>query len=165
MEGNSLYLLIAGVLMLVGLVGTVLPAIPGLPLIFGGMLLAAWADGFQRIGIPMLVLLGVLTLLSIGIDLLATALGAKRVGASRKAIIGAVLGTFAGLFVFPPFGLFLGPFAGAVAGELLHMRGSAQLGHAARVGFGTWVGILVGVALKLTLALAMIGLFLLAWRV
>ena len=96
--------------------------------------------------------------------LLATALGAKRVGASRKAIIGAVLGTFAGLFVFPPFGLFLGPFAGAVAGELLHMRGSAQLGHAARVGFGTWVGILVGVALKLTLALAMIGLFLLAWR-
>jgi len=90
--------------------------------------------------------------------------GAKRVGASRKAIIGAVLGTFAGLF-FGPVGLFAGPFVGALGGELLHSRSLDQrgLGQAAKVGLGTWVGIVFGVALKLMLAFAMIGLFAWAW--
>ena len=112
-----------------------------------------------------LVLLGLLTLLSLAIDFWATALGAKRVGASRKAIIGAMLGTLGGLFVLPPLGLLLGPFAGALAGELLHRRSldKAHLGDAAKIGFGTWLGILLGVVLKLGLAFTMLGLFALAW--
>lgn len=164
MDPANLYYAIAAVLAVIGLLGTVLPALPGLPLVFGGMLLAAWAGGFQKIGIPMLVLLGVLTLLSLAIDFFATMIGAKRVGASRKAIIGAVLGTFAGLF-FGPVGLFAGPFVGALTGELLHGRSLDQrgLGQAARVGIGTWVGVVFGVVLKLTLAFAMIGLFAWAW--
>ncbi len=164
MDQNALYYLIATFLILIGLAGTVLPALPGLPLIFAGMLLAAWAGDFQQVGIAMLVLLGVMTLLSIGIDLWATALGAKRVGASRKAIIGAVLGTVVGL-AFGPLGLLLGPFAGALAGELLHRRsvGTQHWGDAAKIGFGTWMGILFGVVLKLGLAFAMLGLFALAW--
>ena len=85
MDQNALYYLIATALIVIGLVGTVLPALPGLPLVFAGMLLAAWAGDFQQVGIPMLVVLGLLTVLSLGIDLGATALGAKRVGASRKA--------------------------------------------------------------------------------
>ena len=164
MDPKALYYLIAAAMILIGLIGTVLPALPGLPLVFGGMLVAAWTGDFQQVGIPMLVVLGILTLLSLGIDLWATALGAKRVGASRKAVIGAVLGTVGGL-AFGPLGLVLGPFAGALAGELLHRRnlGAQHLGDAARIGFGTWMGILFGIVLKLGLAFAMLGLFALAW--
>lgn len=158
-----LYVL-AAILIAIGLAGVVLPAIPGIPLMFVGMLLAAWAGDFVQIGIPTLIVLGVLTLLSIGIDLWAAALGAKRVGASRLALAGAVIGTFAGFF-FGPVGLFVGPFAGAVAGQLLHGRklDGAGVSHAAKVGFGTWLGIVFGVALKLMLALAMLGLFAWSW--
>ena len=160
---TALYLL-ASLLILVGLAGTVLPALPGLPLVFAGMLVAAWAGDFQYVGIPMLVVLGLLTLLSLAIDFWATALGAKRVGASRMAIVGAMLGTLGGLF-FGPLGLIAGPFAGALAGELLHRRSldRAHLGDAARIGVGTWLGIIFGAALKIGLAFAMLGLFALAW--
>lgn len=164
MDQHALYYLIATAMIVIGLVGTVLPALPGLPLVFGGMLVAAWTGDFQQVGVPMLVVLGLLTLLSLGIDLWATALGARRVGASRKAIIGAMLGTLIGL-VLGPLGLVLGPFAGALAGELLHRRSvhAQDVGDAAKIGFGTWMGILFGVVLKMGLAFAMLGLFALAW--
>lgn len=164
MEVQSIYYALAVVLVVVGIAGTFLPALPGLPLVFAGMLLAAWAGDFQQIGMPVIIVLGVLTLFSLVIDFWATAVGAKRVGASRKAVIGAILGTFAGIF-FGPVGLFVGPFAGALAGELLHGRrfNPGGIGHATRIGFGTWLGIVFGVVLKLTLAFAMLGLFALAW--
>ncbi|HQX94642.1 MAG TPA: DUF456 domain-containing protein [Thermomonas sp.] len=164
MDPKTLYYLVAAALVMVGLAGTVLPALPGLPLVFAGMLLAAWVDGFANVPAWVLVLLGLLTLLSLAIDFWATALGAKRVGASRKAVLGAMLGTLAGLFL-GPFGLLLGPFAGALGGELLHRRslGSGHIGDAAKIGFGTWLGILFGVVLKLGLAFTMLGLFALAW--
>jgi len=159
MELLNLYYAIAVVLVLVGLAGTVLPALPGLPLVFAGMLLGAWAGGFEYIGIPVLVVLGLLTLFSLVVDFWATALGAKRVGASRLAVAGAVVGTFVGIF-FGFIGLFAGPFIGALAGELLHSR---RVGHATRVGFGTWMGVVFGTVLKLALAFTMVGLFVLAW--
>jgi uncharacterized protein YqgC (DUF456 family) len=164
MDPKSLSYLVAIAMIMIGLAGTVLPALPGLPLVFGGMLVAAWADGFTNVPAWVLVVLGVLTLLSVAIDFWATALGAKRVGASRKAIVGAMLGTFGGLFL-GPVGLILGPFAGALAGELLHRRSldRAHIGDAAKIGLGTWVGILFGVVLKLSLAFTMLGLFALAW--
>lgn len=150
---------VAAILVLVGLAGTILPALPGLPLVFAGMVLGAWAGDFEYIGIPVLVVLGVLTLFSLMIDFWATALGARRVGASGKAVAGAVIGTFAGLF-FGIVGLFAGPFLGALAGELLHGR---EVVKATRVGFGTWLGIVFGTVLKLALAFTMVGLFVLAW--
>jgi uncharacterized protein YqgC (DUF456 family) len=158
---TSGYLLygLAALLVLVGLAGVVLPALPGLPLVFLGMLVAAWAGGFQEVGIPILVVLGLLTLLSFAIDFWATAHGARRVGASRKALVGAVLGTFAGLF-FAPIGLFVGPFVGALVGELMHGR---EFRNAAKVGFGTWLGIVLAIVLKLGLAFAMLGIFAFAW--
>jgi uncharacterized protein YqgC (DUF456 family) len=159
MDSQSLYYAIAAILVVIGLVGTVLPALPGLPLVFAGMLLAAWAGHFEQIGVPVIVVLGLLTLFSFAIDFWATAHGARRVGASRKAVIGAVLGTFGGL-LFMPVGLFVGPFAGALAGELLHGR---ELRQAAKVGFGTWLGIVLAVVLKLGLACVMLGVFALAW--
>ena len=159
MDLQILYYAIAALLVLVGIAGTILPALPGLPLVFAGMVLAAWAGRFEQIGVPVLVVLGLLTLLSLAVDFWATALGARRVGASGKAVAGAVLGTFAGLF-FGPVGLFAGPFLGALGGELLHGR---DVGQAARVGFGTWLGIVFGTVLKLALAFTMVGLFVLAW--
>jgi uncharacterized protein YqgC (DUF456 family) len=158
------YYVLAGILILVGIAGVVLPAIPGLPLVFAGMLLAAWAGGFQQIGVTTLVILGVLTVLSLGVDFWAAAMGARRVGASRLALIGAIVGTLGGL-VLGPVGLFVGPFVGALGGELLHGRrlDAAGMGQATRVGFGTWLGIAMGIALKLMLALAMLGLFAWSW--
>lgn len=163
---TTLWVVLAIVLMLVGIAGTILPALPGTPLVFAGMLLAAWAHDFEKVGGWTLGVLGLLTALSFAIDFLATAMGAKRVGASKYALIGAVIGTFAGLamgFV----GVFVGPFVGAIAGELIHLRGMGRdhVGQATRVGFGTWMGILVGTVLKLGLVFAMLGLFGLAWAI
>jgi hypothetical protein len=164
MEPTTLYYVLAALLVVVGIAGTILPALPGLPLVFAGMLLAAWAGDFQQVGVPMLVVLGLLTVFSLAVDFWATALGAKRVGASRLAIIGAMVGTFGGLFL-GPLGLLMGPFAGAIGGELIHRRSllKQDLGHATRIGVGTWFGILFGTVLKLALAFTMLGLFALAW--
>lgn len=164
MEPQFFYYALAGLLVVVGILGTVLPALPGLPLVFAGMFLAAWAGGFAQVGVGTLVVLGVLTALSLLVDLWATAVGAQRVGASRLAIVGAIVGTVLGLF-FGLLGLLVGPFVGALAGELAHGRSLARqrLGHAARVGVGTWVGIAFGIALKLAIGFSMIGIFALAW--
>ncbi|KLJ02043.1 DUF456 domain-containing protein [Luteimonas sp. FCS-9] len=164
MDLTALFYLLAGLLVVVGLAGVVLPALPGLPLVFAGLLTAAWADGFGRVGALPLVVLGVLTAVSFAVDFWATAVGAKRVGASRLALLGTVIGTFVGLFFGLP-GLFAGPFVGAVAGELLSRRNlyPAGLGQAARVGVGTWLGIALGVALKLALAVSMLAVFAFAW--
>jgi uncharacterized protein YqgC (DUF456 family) len=161
LELQSLYYALAVILVLVGIAGVILPALPGLPLVFVGMLLAAWAGDFRQIGWVTLVVLGLLTLLSIAADLFATMVGARRVGASKKALLGTVIGTFAGLF-FMPVGLLAGPFVGALLGELWHSR---EIGQAAKVGLGTWLGILLGTVLKLGLAFAMLGLFAFAWFV
>lgn len=164
MQTQTLWYLLAALLGLAGLAGTVLPVLPGIPLLYAGMLLAAWAGGFEQVGAMALTLLGVLTLLSLLLDFWATAMGARRVGASRAALLGTVLGTLVGLFFGLP-GVFIGPFAGAMAGELWHRRrhGLAGVGPATRVGVGTWVGIAVAAALKLALAFVMIGIFALAW--
>ncbi|WP_407910060.1 DUF456 domain-containing protein [Lysobacter claricitrinus] len=159
---STLWFVIAVVLVIVGIAGTVLPALPGIPLVFGGLLLAAWADGFKHVGGWTLGVLAVLTLASFAVDLLATAMGAKRVGASRLALIGATIGTFAGLFL-GFVGIFIGPFVGAVAGELIHRRKLEDMGHATKVGIGTWVGLLLGTVLKLVIAFGMLGLFAVVW--
>jgi len=164
MDMTGLFYVLAGLLVLVGLAGVILPALPGLPLVFAGMLLAAWADGFERIGVWSLIALGVLTAISFVVDFWATAVGAKRVGASRLALVGTVVGTFVGLFFGLP-GLFAGPFVGAVVGELIARRDlrPGGIGQATRVGIGTWVGIALGVALKLALAVLMLAVFAFAW--
>ncbi|WP_103076013.1 DUF456 domain-containing protein [Solilutibacter silvestris] len=165
MDNSFVFQLLAAILVLAGLIGVMLPVLPGLPLVFAGLLLSAWADGFQHVGAVRLTLLALLTLASLGIDFWAAAHGAKRVGASRTALIGATLGMLIGAFVFPPFGFFLGPFVGALAGELLHRRSltQADLGAATRIGVGTWLGIALGVALKLAIAGLMLGLFASGW--
>ncbi len=150
---------LAACLVLLGLAGTVLPALPGAPLVFAGLLLAAWIDGFQKVGIFPLVILGFLTVLTLVVDVVATALGAKKVGASKSAIVGSAIGTVVGLFFGIP-GLLLGPFVGALLGEYSARKNWEQAGKA---GLGTWLGIVLGTAVKLSVLFFMLGLFALAY--
>jgi len=161
MSVDVLLLVLAVVLVCVGVAGSVLPALPGVPMVFAGLWLAAWVGDYERVGVLTLVLLGLLTALSFAIDLVATALGAKRVGATRLAVVGAALGTLGGLFLGLP-GLLLGPFVGAVAGELMS-HGKVQ--QATRAGLATWMGLLFGTLAKLALVFTMLGVFALAYFV
>ncbi len=158
MDQHTLLYILSAALILIGLVGTLLPVLPGTPIVFAGMLLAAWADDFHRIGIFTVIVLAVLTVLAMTIDFIAGLLGAKRVGASKPAILGAAIGTFIGMFFSLP-GLLIGPFAGALIGEWLRHR---DLANAARVGVGTWIGMVAGAIFKLVLTFAMLGVFLFA---
>jgi uncharacterized protein len=151
--------LLAVVLVLVGLAGSVLPVLPGVPLVFTGLVVAAWADDFQRVTWVTIAVLGLLTVCALAVDLAATALGARRVGASRLAIAGAAVGTVAGMFLGIP-GLVLGPFVGAVAGELIS-RGETR--QAARAGVATWLGLVFGTIAKLAIVFTMLGLFAFAY--
>jgi len=156
---DSLLYVLAAVLVVVGVLGAILPALPGLPLVFGGLLLAAWVDGFAHVGWITLTILGVLTLFGLGVDLIASLLGAKRVGASKLAVLGAAIGTLVGIFFGLP-GLLIGPFAGAVIGELSSGSGMNQ---ATRSGVGAWLGFLFGSVAKLVVACLMVGLFAWSW--
>lgn len=149
------------ILVLVGIAGTILPALPGAPLVGIGLVLAAWADRFEKVGWFPLVVIGVLAVLTLVVDFLATMMGAKRVGASGLALFGAAVGTVAGLFFGLP-GVILGPFVGAVVGEYLARRNHEQ---AVKVGVGTWIGLLLGTAGKLALIFMMIGVFAFAYFV
>jgi uncharacterized protein YqgC (DUF456 family) len=150
-------LYVAGaVLVIVGLLGTVLPIIPGALFVFGGLLVAAWADQFTRVGAVGLTIIGALGVLAWGLDFLATLLGAKRVGASPQALLGATLGGAFGLFLGLA-GLILGPFVGAVGGELVARRDLVQAG---KVGIGTWLGLVAAAVVKVVLAFMMVATFL-----
>ena len=155
MDLQIIWYALAAVLIVIGLAGTVLPVLPGVPIVFAGMWIAAWADGYAHVGTVTLIILGVLTVLAILLDFIAGMHGAKRVGASRHAVIGALLGTVIGLFFGLP-GLLLGPFVGALLGELLAGGG---LRRATDVGIGAWTGFVFGVAAKLGICFAMLGIF------
>ncbi len=156
---NILFLIAAAAMVVVGVAGTVLPILPGAPLVFAGMFLAAWVDDFVHIGGWTLGMLGGLAVLALVVDVVATALGAKKVGASKWAILGATLGTVVGIF-FGLVGVFLFPFIGAVVGEYLARQ---DLGGAGKVGVGTWLGLIFGMAAKLALVMSMLGVYLFAY--
>ncbi|MEP7097005.1 MAG: DUF456 domain-containing protein [Dokdonella sp.] len=159
MDFQIVWYVFAAVLIVIGFAGTIVPILPGVPIVFGGMWLAAWADGYAHVGKFTLIVLGVLTALALVLDFVASMFGAKRVGASRHAVIGALLGTVVGLAFGLP-GLLLGPFVGALLGELVAGGG---LRKATGVGIGAWLGFVVGTAAKLGICFAMLGIFALAF--
>lgn len=145
-------------LIVVGLAGTVLPALPGTVLILAGAVLGAWIDDFTRVGAGTLALLGALAVVAWVLDYVASLLGAKKAGASRQALIGAAVGTIAGLLLGLVGVLFL-PLVGAAVGEYLACRDQAQ---AVKVGVATWLGLLVGMLAKVVIACVMVGVFVVA---
>lgn len=154
---TALIWITAVLLVAAGLAGLVLPALPGPLLVFAGLLLAAWAEGFAYVGTKTLIALGIMAALASLADYVAGAFGARRYGASYRSVAGAALGAVVGIFFGLP-GLLLGPFIGALVGELAERR---DLIAAGRAGWGATLGLVLGTAAKLALGFTMVGLFLL----
>ena len=149
---TAILVTLALIILIVGLLGTILPAIPGLPLMFAGAWLLAYTGDYQIIGTPALIALGILALIGSAMDYVAGLLGAKFTGASKQALWGAFVGGIVGLFFALP-GLILGPLVGAALGELWARR---SLLSAGKVGIGTFIGFIIGVVAKVGCALAIL---------
>jgi uncharacterized protein len=158
MADQSLVLwILSAILTFTGLAGLLLPLVPGAPLLFLGLLLGAWAEGFRYVGLWTLLALAGMAALTYVVEFAASILGVKKYGGSRRAMVGAAVGGIVGIFLGFP-GILLGPFVGAVIGELSLQR---SIDEASRAGFGTVVGLAIGVAGKLAIGITMIGIFLL----
>lgn len=155
---STLYYSVAALCVFAGLLGTVFPALPGLPLMLGGFILAAWTDGFHRVGSTTITILVILTLIGVAVDFFAGMLGAQKSGASKQAITGALLGSLIGVF-FGLIGVILGPVIGAICGEWSAHRDHAQAG---KVGLATLIGLMIGTIAKVGCAFAMLATFALA---
>jgi uncharacterized protein len=142
----------------VALVGVVLPVLPGVPIAFLGVVLAAWMTGFERIDVALLVWVAVLTAVAQGVDLLGTWIGSKTFGARRAGIWGGVIGALVGLVVFPPWGFLGGALVGATVAELATGR---DLSEAVVSGVGALIGTLTGVVGKFVIVVV-IGVMTLA---
>ena len=142
----------------VGLAGTVLPVLPGTALVLAGIVLAAWIDGFARVGGGTIAVVTVLAVIAWVLDFVAGLLGAKKAGASTQAIVGAAIGTVVGLLMGIVGVLFM-PLVGAAAGEYLARRDQQR---AVKVGVATWFGIMLGMVAKVVIAFMMIGIFIVA---
>lgn len=147
--------ILAFALIAVGLVGTVMPALPGPPMVLLGILLAAWIDRFAKISGLVCAIISVLALAAIAIDWIAGAMGARRVGASKWAVIGATVGAILGV-LSGFWGLLFMPLVGAAIGEFVARQ---DLLRAGQVGLATWIGMLLGTVAKLAIVAMMIGIF------
>lgn len=145
--------------MLIGLFGTVLPVIPGTPIIFTAALVFAFYENFAHVTILVLAILFILMILTLFIDYLAGVVGAKKFGASKLGTLGSFIGGILGIIFLNIPGLILGPFVGAVIGELIHGR---QVTDALRAGLGAIIGFAGGAIFKLAIALGMIVVFITA---
>jgi len=155
MDGTIIYWVGAVLLVGLGLVGLVLPGLPGAPLVLMGLVAAAWAENFTYVGLWTLLIITFLAGLTYAVDFWAAIFGAKKFGASKRAIIGALIGVVVGLFLGFA-GVIFGPFIGAVIGELSARR---DLQQGIRAGIGATIGLVIGSALKIALAFAMVGIF------
>ncbi|MFC1900791.1 DUF456 domain-containing protein [Chloroflexota bacterium] len=156
---NVLSIIACFILMIVGLIGVVVPMLPGVPLAWLGLLIYALASGFEKISIATTVIFFVLMLLTLAIDFLAPILGVKKYKASAWGVFGVFIGFIIGIIVFGPWGIILGPFLGALIGELIARR---QPGQALKSALGAIVGFLAGSLLKVALILVMMGFFIMS---
>jgi uncharacterized protein YqgC (DUF456 family) len=153
---KTIALVLSIILFIAGLLGTVLPVLPGAILIYGGMLLYGLMTGFATLDTHFFILQALLLVLTFFIDFLASAVGTRGFGGSKQAVLGAIIGTILGLIFFGPLGIVVGPFLGAVVTELLQGR---VLNQAIHIGFGTLIGILGGTFLKICAEVLMIIYF------
>lgn len=158
MESTWGWWVLSGALIVVGMAGTVLPALPGTALVLAGIVLGAWIDDFTRVSGLTVAVIAVLAVLAWVLDYVAGLLGAQKAGASRQALVGAALGTVVGLFMGLVGVLFM-PLVGAAIGEYLARR---DHGQALKVGTATWLGIMAGLLAKVVLAFMMVGIFVVA---
>ncbi len=155
MDNNIIAYAVSIPLMLAGLAGSVFPALPGVAMVWGGMLAFFLLDKYNELSVTFLVIQAVLALSSYAADYLITIWGVKKFGGSKAAAVGAVLGTLA-VFVIGPFGIILGPLAGAVIGELV---AGNQYKQALRSGIGSFVGFIFTMIYRLAICGIMLTWF------
>ena len=161
MDWSILWWLLAGLVVIAGLAGTVIPALPGVPLVFAGLFVGAWIGNFETVGWTTMGILAILAVVAWVVDFIAGAAGTRYLGASSRAFWGATIGAIVGIF-FGLVGMVLGPFIGAVLGEL---SGGSNVLHSGRAGVGAWLGMVVATAVKLGIAFLMIGVFVFRYSV
>ncbi|MCR6546178.1 DUF456 domain-containing protein [Dehalobacterium formicoaceticum] len=149
-------LVVAVIFFVAGLLGTVLPVLPGAILIFAGMLIYGFMTRFAALDVPFFILQGLIVIIIFLVDYIASAAGTKRYGGSKQAAWGSVIGTILGVIILGPIGIIIGPFVGAVVVELI--RGIKMI-PAVRAGFGTIMGILGGTLIKIGAEIIMIVYF------
>jgi len=142
---------LGGILVALAIVGCFLPILPGPPLGFIGLLLLHFSSKAQ-FSVAFLVIVGLIVLAVSLLDYLVPVIGAKRFGGSRLGVIGCIAGLLLGIFIFPPFGIIIGPFIGAVVGELIN---GDDLNKAVKSGFGSFLGYVFGTGIKLAVTFAM----------
>lgn len=147
--------LLATILVLVGIAGTILPMLPGIPLVFAGLLMAAWLDGFAKVSVLTMVIIGLIALLALIIEFVASFITVKKAGASQYALWGAAIGGLIGLLA-GPFGLIVGTAVGAAMGELLAKKETSQ---ATAVGIAAGLGFVVALVAKVVLLVIMLAIF------
>jgi uncharacterized protein YqgC (DUF456 family) len=147
--------IICSMLILIGLLGVILPILPGIPLSWLGLFIYAVGTGFERISVTTVVVFFVLMLVSLAIDFFAPMLGAKKYKSSKLGVFGAFVGITVGIF-FGIWGIILGPFIGALLGELISGKDTKQAFSSA---WGTFIGMLLGSLLKMIIILVMAGFF------
>lgn len=147
-------------LMAVGLAGTVVPVLPGIPIIWLGMMAYGWYTGWVAYGFTAMLVVAILVILSLAVDQLASAMGAKKFGASRAGMIGSIVGAIAGLLVFSLPGLIAGTFLGAMAFELAFSQRNLKESMAS--GAGALLGFLAGSLFKFAMGVSFIIYFLAA---
>ncbi|QGT99420.1 Hypothetical protein SYNTR_0827 [Candidatus Syntrophocurvum alkaliphilum] len=146
-------LLIILFIMIIGFLGTFLPIIPGIPIIFCAAAFYGWYEGFYNITWDYLTLLLVLTIISFILEHLTTLYGAKYFGSSKYGLLGAIIGAIIGIFILPPLGIFIGPFLGAFLGEFLYLN---DINRALKSSIGALIGLFSGILIKIIIAVWMI---------
>ena len=164
---DTFLIILGAICLLVGLVGCVAPVLPGLPLSYLGLLLLHWTDRVQ-FSWQFLVIGAVIVLVIQILDYFIPAWGTKKFGGSKYGVWGSTIGLFAGFFM-GPLGIIVGPFIGAVLGELIYFNRHPQapteqpqnsnFNRAVRAGFGSFIGLLAGTLVKVVCCGVMIAYF------
>lgn len=137
-------LIIAGLCMLVGIIGCIVPGLPGVPIAYAGLWIAQITDRVD-FSWQTLLIWGIVTVIATVLDYVIPAWGTKQFGGTKYGVWGSIIGVFVGLF-FGALGVILGPLVGAILGELI---GGKEVAEALKAGWGSFIGLLFGTILKL----------------
>ncbi|MDD3280785.1 MAG: DUF456 domain-containing protein [Bacteroidales bacterium] len=152
---DIILIIIGTVLLITGLIGSVIPVLPGPPIAYGALLLLQFTEK-QPFSVFFLVLMGVVVAIITVLDYIIPAIGTKKFGGSKYGTWGCMIGTIIGLFVFPPLGIIIMPFVGAFIGEILNNK---NFETALKAAFGSFLGFLSGTFLKLVFSLLIIVVY------
>ena len=150
-------LILGGILILAGIIGAFIPVIPGPPLSYGGLISLNFTD-WAEFHSTFLILLGLLTVVITLVDYYVPVWGTRKLGGSSAGVRGSLIGLFVGIFLFPPFGMIIGPLIGGVVAELIVNRHDFRI--ALRTGLGSLAGFMLGTGLKIASSLLMAFYFL-----